>query len=76
MKLLSWNVNGIRAAEKNGFLDVLKSEDADLVCLQEIKAFPAQLSASLRCTPGFRSTSRNECSMESVRQRSTVRAAF
>ncbi|MDD5528374.1 MAG: exodeoxyribonuclease III [Patescibacteria group bacterium] len=37
MKLLSWNVNGIRAAVKKGFADFLKSEKPDILCLQEIK---------------------------------------
>lgn len=38
MRLISWNVNGIRAGIKNGFYDFLKSSDADVVCLQETKA--------------------------------------
>ncbi len=38
MKLYSWNVNGIRAAERKGFFNWLEEEDADLVCLQEIRA--------------------------------------
>jgi exodeoxyribonuclease III len=37
MKLISWNVNGIRAAVKNGFLDFLKKEKPDILGLQEIK---------------------------------------
>ena len=37
MKIISWNVNGIRAVLKKGFLDYLKSEKADILCLQEIK---------------------------------------
>lgn len=37
MKLISWNVNGIRAAVKNGFVDFLKTEKPDVLCLQEIK---------------------------------------
>jgi exodeoxyribonuclease III len=37
MKLISWNVNGIRAAVKNGFLDFLNSEKPDVLGLQEIK---------------------------------------
>lgn len=44
MKILSWNVNGIRAAYKNGFLSWLDSERPDVVCLQEAKAMPEQLS--------------------------------
>ncbi len=37
MKLLSWNVNGIRACLGKGFLDVLKEQDADMFCIQETK---------------------------------------
>ena len=37
MKILSWNVNGIRAAIRKGFLDFLKKEKPDIICLQEIK---------------------------------------
>jgi exodeoxyribonuclease-3 len=48
MKLMSWNVNGIRACEKSGFLKWFEQEDADIVCVQEIKSFPEQLGESLR----------------------------
>ena len=37
LKIYSWNVNGIRAAVKNGFVEWLKEEQPDIVCLQEIK---------------------------------------
>jgi len=37
MKILSWNVNGIRAVLKKGFLDFLEKEKPDILCLQEIK---------------------------------------
>ncbi|MCR5724782.1 MAG: exodeoxyribonuclease III [Treponema sp.] len=47
MKIISWNVNGIRAVEKKGFVDWLLSFDADVVCIQETKAHPSQLSAAL-----------------------------
>ena len=40
MKLISWNVNGIRAALKKGFLDFMLAEKADIVCVQETKASP------------------------------------
>lgn len=43
MKLASWNVNGIRAAQKNGFLKWFEDEKADVVCVQEIKATQDQL---------------------------------
>ena len=42
-KILSWNVNGLRAIYKKGFLDWVDSENADIICLQETKAHPDQL---------------------------------
>jgi len=47
MKLISWNINGIRAIEKKGFLEWLKAEDPDILGLQEIKAHKEQLSQAL-----------------------------
>ena len=44
MRIISWNVNGIRAVEKRGFFDWLKKEDPDILCLNETKAEPGQLS--------------------------------
>ena len=38
MKIISWNINGIRSIHEKGFLDWLKKENPDIVCLQEIKA--------------------------------------
>jgi len=43
MKIISYNVNGIRAAIKKGFFEWLDQENFDIVCLQEIKAHPEQL---------------------------------
>lgn len=43
MKLYSWNVNGIRAATRHGFLDWFAKTKADVVCIQETKAHPEQL---------------------------------
>ncbi len=43
MKIVSYNVNGIRAAVKNGFLQWLEQSEADVVCLQEIKAMADQM---------------------------------
>ena len=48
MRILSWNVNGIRAVEKKDFIPWMESEGADMVCVQETKAHPGQLSAELR----------------------------
>src|SRR5690554_5919490 len=38
MKMISWNVAGFRAALKKGFIDFFEKEDADIFCLQEVKA--------------------------------------
>ncbi len=43
MKLLSWNVNGVRAVLRKGFADFIESEKPDIVCLQETKATPEQV---------------------------------
>ena len=53
MKILSWNVNGIRAAQKKGFLDWLARESPDILCVQETKAHPDQLDAFLLNPPGY-----------------------
>jgi exodeoxyribonuclease-3 len=47
MRVISWNVNGIRAAEKAGFASWVKNESADMICVQETKAKPDQLSSDL-----------------------------
>ncbi|MDR0557496.1 MAG: exodeoxyribonuclease III [Treponema sp.] len=47
MRILSWNVNGVRAVEKKGFLQWLRNESPDMLCLQETKAEPGQLSKEL-----------------------------
>ncbi len=53
MKILSWNVNGIRAADKKGLFDWFKKENSDIVCLQEIKAVPEQVPPHLRNIPRY-----------------------
>ena len=53
MRLLSWNVNGIRAADKKGLFNLFKSESPDILCIQEIKASPDQFPPHLRNTPGY-----------------------
>jgi exodeoxyribonuclease-3 len=45
MKVVSWNVNGIRSVLGKGFHDFLAGSDADIVCLQETKARPEQVEA-------------------------------
>lgn len=53
VKLISWNVNGIRAAEKKGFVDWLRGSQADVVAIQETKAHPDQLSQALLSPEGY-----------------------
>ncbi|WP_293008928.1 MULTISPECIES: exodeoxyribonuclease III [unclassified Oscillibacter] len=50
MKLISWNVNGLRACLGKGFLDFCASADADVICLQETKMKPEQADFDL---PGY-----------------------
>jgi exodeoxyribonuclease-3 len=53
MRVLSWNVNGIRAAERKGFLAWIADERPDIICVQETKANPAQLSEQLLRPSGY-----------------------
>lgn len=53
MKLVSWNVNGIRAAHRKGFLDWLHAEAPDVLTVQETKAHPEQLAEKLRQPDGY-----------------------
>jgi exodeoxyribonuclease III len=55
MRLLSWNVNGLRSAYKKGFLDWLTQTRPDLLCLQETRAHPEQLPRELINPDGYRS---------------------
>lgn len=55
MKLVSWNVNGIRAVYKKGFEKFLSSESPDIVCLQETKAWPEQLKEEELNPIGYKS---------------------
>ena len=50
MKIISWNVNGIRACMGKGFLDFIKAEDPDIVCVQETKMQVGQAEVDL---PGY-----------------------
>lgn len=47
MKLISWNVNGLRACVKKGFLDYFKEIDADIFCVQETKLQQGQIDLNL-----------------------------
>lgn len=52
MKLISWNVNGLRACEAKGFSDIFRQMDADVFCLQETKLQAGQLDLQF---PGYQS---------------------
>jgi exodeoxyribonuclease-3 len=53
VKILSWNVNGIRAVYKKGFLDWFLKEKPDILCLQEVKAAEDQLPPELTQVAGY-----------------------
>lgn len=54
MKIISYNVNGIRAAMKKGFVDWLKSANPDVICLQEIKATKEQVDIEAIENAGYK----------------------
>ena len=47
IKILSWNINGIRAGIKKGFLESMHLIDPDIICIQETKAHPDQVETIL-----------------------------
>ncbi|MBB65218.1 MAG: exodeoxyribonuclease III [Waddliaceae bacterium] len=51
--VISWNVNGIRAVQKKGFIEWLRKEDPDFLCIQETKAQPDQLDSRLLRPGGY-----------------------
>ena len=53
LRIISWNVNGIRAVHKKGFLEWLDKESPDIMCVQETKASEDQLPAALKDIPGY-----------------------
>ncbi len=53
LKLISWNVNGIRASMKKGFADRLKEMNPDVICLQETKAQDDQVQEALTPVEGY-----------------------
>ena len=55
VRLISWNVNGIRAVHKKGFLDWFDKEETDVLCLQETKAHLEQLPKKLVNVSGYQS---------------------
>ena len=52
-KLISWNVNGIRASVKKGFENSLAQLDPDILCLQETKAQDDQVAEALQNVEGY-----------------------
>ncbi|HZE36454.1 MAG TPA: exodeoxyribonuclease III [Candidatus Eisenbacteria bacterium] len=55
MKLISWNVNGIRAAWKKGLPEFVAAQNPDVLCLQETKIQLDQLTPEFQDLPGYRS---------------------
>lgn len=53
MRVVSWNVNGLRACAKKGFVDFLETSGADVMLVQEVRAFAAQLPAAVREPAGW-----------------------
>ncbi len=53
LQLYNWNVNGIRAVQRKGFLEWLEQTEPDVLCVQETKASPDQLEPELRQPPGY-----------------------
>lgn len=56
MRIVSWNVNGLRAAHGKGFSDWLATCGADIVAVQEVRATPDQLPLAVRQPPGWHAT--------------------
>lgn len=54
MRIVSWNVNGLRSAVRGGFLEWLRADGADVVALQEVRALPEQLPPEVREPDGYR----------------------
>lgn len=63
MKLISWNINGIRAIYKKGFLEWLQKEAPDILALQEIKAEQTQFPEQLKNISGY------ECIINSAQRK-------
>ncbi len=55
MKLVSWNVNGLRAVVRNGFMQALDRMNPDILCLQEIKLQKEQIPQEIKDLNGYRS---------------------
>ena len=64
MKIISWNVNGIRAVQKKGFLDWVAESKADVICLQETKADVDKIPDDVKNLSGYH-TFWHSCSIKS-----------
>jgi exodeoxyribonuclease-3 len=53
IRILSWNVNGIRAVQKKGFVEWFTSEEPEILCIQETKAWKEQLTDELTDPAGY-----------------------
>ena len=53
MRILSWNVNGMRAVVRKGFMEWFHAEVPDVMCLQEIKATPNDLAKEVADPAGY-----------------------
>ncbi|MDD4013982.1 MAG: exodeoxyribonuclease III [Candidatus Omnitrophica bacterium] len=53
LRIISWNVNGLRAVGSKGFPEWLKKESPDILCLQETKAHPEQVPPQVASPPGY-----------------------
>ena len=53
LRIVSWNVNGLRACIKKGFLDFLNASAADVVGIQELRALPDQLPPEAQAPAGW-----------------------
>ena len=66
LKYISWNVNGLRACIKKGFMDAFHDLDADCFCLQETKLQPDQIELDL---PGYHQYWNKRCQKRLQRDR-------
>ena len=64
MKIISWNVNGIRAVQKKGFMEWFQESKADVICVQETKADVDKIPDELKNIPGYHSYF-HSCSIKS-----------
>ncbi len=56
MRIVTWNVNGLRACAKAGFLDWVAADAPDVLCMQEVRAEPEQLADAIRQPAGYEAT--------------------